>query len=405
MKTKVQTINDIKNLFVEMLLNKTDKITKVSDNSVLSGLAYGVAKVFQKGMKDSAIVESELFPEYAFGESLDIIASRQGLSERHLASGSSVIVKLVGEYGTFYDAEQNICLTSGGFRFKLSKNITIGYEGYAYVIANSLQTGESVQIAPRSIVKILNPPIGHKYITNESMSVGGSSIEPDKLFRTRITEGFNVLSTDTLSRLQQVFITLNSNILDLKKLGKTSQGHVILGIITRNGIALMESELNSLIEESKRFLSITDIKPYHNELTGLVLQNVNYIYIDVDFYVDLNTNVDIQQFALNVQTEFLNYFDWRFWDEDKKVEWDDLFAIVKAQPEVKYVPDNSFNPRSDIVVGRTSVPRLRQFIIRSLKGVVLFTNEDVLNQSPNPNAIYYESHLSENYINTVLSNI
>jgi len=39
------TISTLKNLFTEVLLNKTNKVSDITENSVLNGLAYGVAKV------------------------------------------------------------------------------------------------------------------------------------------------------------------------------------------------------------------------------------------------------------------------------------------------------------------------------------------------------------------------
>lgn len=405
MRTNINTTLDIKSLYLEMLLNKTDKVTKIADHSVLNAHSYGIAKIHQKAMKDSALVESELFPDLAFGSDLDLISLRYGLSQRYMAIGSSVPILLVADFGTKYDKDFNILMTGDGRRFQLSQDITIGRECYAYVIANSLQVGETANIGPGEILKMLNPPMGHRFVTNESMGVGGRTIETDSTFRNRISEGFNYLATDTLSRLQQIFILLNPNVLDLRKIGRDSKGNVLLAIVTQNGIELTSEELDLLLEESRKFLSITDVKIYTNELTGLILSNVKYTYIDIDFSVDLNQNADVSNFALRVQIEFLKYFDWRFWDENKKVEWDDLFFIVKSQSEVRYIPDNLFYPSSDIVIQKTTLPRLRGFKIRSLNGNILFDNADILSSEPNPNAIFYQSHLSENYANAVLSNI
>ena len=83
METKIYSVDELKNMFLQELLNKTDgKISKISDHSVLNGMAYGFAKVFQKSMKDVALLESELFPEYAYGQFLDKIAERYGISGR-----------------------------------------------------------------------------------------------------------------------------------------------------------------------------------------------------------------------------------------------------------------------------------------------------------------------------------
>ena len=69
MITKVNnTISFLKNLWVETFLNKTDKVSDITDNSVLNAAAYATAKVAQKAIKDVAIVEAQIFPETAASE-------------------------------------------------------------------------------------------------------------------------------------------------------------------------------------------------------------------------------------------------------------------------------------------------------------------------------------------------
>lgn len=56
----VNTIANLKNLWIEMFLNKTDRVSNIADGSVLNGVAYGTAKVAQKAIKDIAIVEAQI---------------------------------------------------------------------------------------------------------------------------------------------------------------------------------------------------------------------------------------------------------------------------------------------------------------------------------------------------------
>lgn len=52
MITKVSnTIANLKNLWIEMFLNKTDKVSNIADGSVLNAVAFGTAKVAQKQLK------------------------------------------------------------------------------------------------------------------------------------------------------------------------------------------------------------------------------------------------------------------------------------------------------------------------------------------------------------------
>ena len=41
MITKITTADELKQIFTEILLNKTDKISDISNESVLNGMAYG----------------------------------------------------------------------------------------------------------------------------------------------------------------------------------------------------------------------------------------------------------------------------------------------------------------------------------------------------------------------------
>ena len=55
MLTKILSRAKLKQLFLELFINKTDKATDVSDNSTTNAVAYGVATVAQKCIKDIEI--------------------------------------------------------------------------------------------------------------------------------------------------------------------------------------------------------------------------------------------------------------------------------------------------------------------------------------------------------------
>ena len=74
MMVKLTTVEELKQIFVENLLNSTDKVTKISEGSVLNGVAYGVAKIAQKIIKDVALIEAHQYPDTATGKYLDLLA-------------------------------------------------------------------------------------------------------------------------------------------------------------------------------------------------------------------------------------------------------------------------------------------------------------------------------------------
>jgi malate/lactate dehydrogenase len=102
MLTKILSRAKLKQPFLELFVNKTDKATDVSDNSVTNAVAYGVATVAQKCIKDIAIVESQIMPDSAVGTGLDNAATLFGVPARLGALQSSTSVKIIADSGTFY---------------------------------------------------------------------------------------------------------------------------------------------------------------------------------------------------------------------------------------------------------------------------------------------------------------
>jgi hypothetical protein len=399
MKTSILTVPEIKQILTEAVINKTEKVTKITDNSVLSGVLYGVAKILQRMMKENALVEAQLFPEYAYGEDLDAIAKRQGISPRFGALGSSVYLRLVAEPGTTYVASDTRFTTGQGFVFTLGQDITLDPNGYGYDYANvsSVTVGEVSNVAANTIINVINPPEGHLYCNNDMRASGGRDGESDDSFRARITEGFNLLATDTLSRLEQVLILLNPKVLSLHKIGKDFSGLNIVQILTQNGADLSQAELDDIQRRSLNFLSISD---YNTEShAGVKFHNFDkWTYIDVDFRVSLDEDIDFDEFRNTVQVQMSDYLNWLKWSRER-VEWDDLYLIVKRQTGVQYLPDQFFIPRNDIDVASPYLPRLRKFVIRDIDGRVLRDKANAIVP------VYYQSEADVDYLTTVLSNI
>ena len=56
MITKITSISELKQIFLEIFLNKTDKVTDVGSESVLNGVAYATAKMAQKCLVNQSVV-------------------------------------------------------------------------------------------------------------------------------------------------------------------------------------------------------------------------------------------------------------------------------------------------------------------------------------------------------------
>lgn len=400
METKIFSIEELKNLFIQELLNKSDgKVSKVSDHSVLNGIAFGFSKVFQKSMKDVALLESELFPEYAFGEYLDKIALRYGISERQKNLGSSVYVKIVANPGSVYLAANCSFISTDGATFSLVENFTVNDNGWGYALLKSDETGSNTNVRANTINRVTGQPAGHLYVNNELPAIGGVDVESDESLLQRIMQNFNNFSFETLDKLTYVFQKINPSVLQVRNIGLNEQGQTVLSVITSTGASLSNDELQVLTDKSLPYMSLHDLY-VTNGLSGgpsfVKVQNIEAVPIDLDFRIQLDADVNLVDFKVSCQEAILSLLD--FVSKDiTKVEWEDLFSIIRTQTGVIQLPEqyfyagdsslwNSDTPHKDISVPVTKIPRLRMFVVRNIDGSVIFSNE---RSGQYPLAAYY----------------
>lgn len=393
MKTGITTVSELKNIILEILFSKTDKISKTSNTSVLTSLAYANAKVAQKALKDIAIVESQLLPEYASGSYLDDIARRYGIFERLGASGSSAYIYIYGEPGTVYMKGINNFISNGGITFELSDStVTIPDYKYVYAKIQSIEIGQETNVEPLSILNCTNPPSGHRFCLNEYAATGGRDEEDDEMLLYRIQNIHNVLATKTLDYLVQIALRINQNILYFVHLG-TKHGKIRLGVVTQNGAYLSDDEINDLIVYLQDYLAVSDISDPIN--TRLAIENVTYTPIDLSFKLDYLKTYTIDEIYSLIQRKLNSYIDFRFWDLSKNVQWGDLFDIVKNTEGVVSVPYADFKingGQNDITVRRNILPRFRSFLMYNLDGETLL---DIYSDSMAP--IIYPTYQNESF--------
>lgn len=395
--TRVTTINELKQIFVEVLLNKTNKVSKVSSQSVLNGVAFGVAKIAQKALKDIAIVESHLFPNTAYGVILNTVAQNYGVAARFGPSESSTFLRLVGDPGVVYTPGTHV-FSGGGVEFDLEKEITIGDEGYTYAKVRSKVTGVRANVESGAINSISPVPTGHKYVVNEYRAEFGRDAENDQLLRVRIKNGANLAARGTIEYLTQTFNKINPNILGVRYQGISDVGVPVLVVLTQNGIDLNQSEIDDIKGRSEEFLNLSDINPLTGK-SNVEIKNAQYEAIDISFRCDLDSSFNVDTVRQDLQIEISKYLDFRFWIPGSKVEWDDLLQIVKSHVAIKYVPDTQFFPGSDIVTDPLKYPRLRGFLMLNLGGEIIINNSGTINP------IYYPATPDFSFQATILSSI
>lgn len=374
------TITNLKNLFIEMFLDKTAKVSNVADGSVVNATAFGVAKVAQKAMKDIAIKEAQIFPDTATGAYLDKAAALYGVSPRKGALGSSTYIRVSADPGTVYDTSVTF-VNKNGIRFQVDEALTVGESGYGYVKVRSVNAGYSTNVPPNSITNVSPQPQGHIECTNEYYAIGGRDSEDDETFRIRIKNNLNILSKNTIEYWTQTLNNIDDRVLKVMTAGLDEKGIYNLYIVSQNGIFFTEEELDTLLESAQGYFGISELN-IEGKAVGIGIKNIDWFYVGsergLDFRVQLQPDYDVATVRQNIQINLTKYLDFRFWTPGKIVEWDDLLDIVKKTDGVKYVPDEYFFPYYDQQVPANQLPRIRGFVMRDQDGNVLYDSDSNL---------------------------
>lgn len=388
------TITNLKNLFIEMFLNKTAKVSNVADGSVVNATAFGVAKVAQKAMKDIAIKEAQIFPDTATGVYLDKAAALYGVSPRKGALGSSTYIRVSADPGTVYDTSVTF-VNKNGIRFQVDEALTVGKSGYGYVKVRSINAGYSTNVPPNSITNVSPQPQGHIECTNEYYAIGGRDSEDDETFRIRIKNNLNILSKNTIEYWTQTLSNIDDRVLKVMSAGLDEKGIYNLYVVSQNGIFFTEEELDTLLESAQGYFGISELN-IEGKVVGIGIKNIDWFYVGsergLDFRVQLQPDYDVATVRQNIQVNFTKYLDFRFWTPGKIVEWDDLLDIVKKTDGVKYVPDEYFFPYYDQQVPANQLPRIRGFVMRDQDGNILYDSDS--NLSP----LFYPSEPEDLFV-------
>ena len=388
------TITNLKNLFIEMFLDKTAKVSNVADGSVVNATAFGVAKVAQKAMKDIAIKEAQIFPDTATGVYLDKAAALYGVSPRKGALGSSTYIRVSADPGTVYDTSVTF-VNKNGIRFQVDEALTVGKSGYGYVKVRSINAGYSTNVPPNSITNVSPQPQGHIECTNEYYAIGGRDSEDDETFRIRIKNNLNILSKNTIEYWTQTFSNIDDRVLKVMSAGLDEKGIYNLYVVSQNGIFFTEEELDTLLESAQGYFGISELN-IEGKVVGIGIKNIDWFYVGsergLDFRVQLQPDYDVSTVRQNIQVNLTKYLDFRFWTPGKIVEWDDLLDIVKKTDGVKYVPDEYFFPYYDQQVPANQLPRIRGFVMRDQDGNTLYDSDS--NLSP----LFYPSEPEDLFV-------
>lgn len=379
MITKIIPIDTLKQMFVEILLNKTDRISDISNESVLNGIAYGCSKLAQRLLVNQGVVEGHLFPDTAYGDYLDNIAASRGIAPRFTSFGSTTYVRVQAAIGTTYSSGTTF-ISSNGIQFVSTSNYTVGRDGYGYIKVNSVQGGAASNVDALTINTISNPPVGHIACTNEYAATGGRDNESDDDFRIRIKASANQLARNTMAYLEQIFMKINSKVLRLHRGGVDENGRICLIVVSINGQDFTTAEFDEILSQSEEFLSLNELSRQTVSGFPISLVNPNWYPIDIDFRCDIDPAYDQASVRRNMQIAVSKLFDYRYWNTNGKVEWENILYAIRNTDGVRYVSDAFFLPKSDINMTNYRLPRVRGFIVRDMDGGVLSDNYSITSQ-------------------------
>jgi hypothetical protein len=371
MLVKPLTIEELKQLQAKLFFSVTDKVTKISDGSVLNAIFFANAKLAQKTMKDILISQSHLFPDYSFGEFLDEISLQHGVSPRFLQpTPSTTFVRILGDVGTFYNKDL-ITFSGNGITFDLQENKTIGQEGFAYIKIKSRTAGSITNVEAYSINEIQNQPVGHKFVTNEYEAQGGTDAESDDKFRYRIKNYPNLAASNTLSKIENLFMFFDNRILRIFNGGSERNGKLVFYILGTSGQDFSQFDFSELTKKYLQFFSMNEINVDYVLNKGIELRNVNWKTIDLSFRCSLKDGHDPEIVRRNCQINVSKQIDFRNWKLGQKVEWDNLLQSIKQTEGIEYVSDNFFAPNTDLLFNYGEFPRIRGFQMLNLEGNLL----------------------------------
>lgn len=396
---KITSTEELKQVFTQVLISRTDQVTKVSPASVLSGLAYSNAKLAQKVLSNIAVAQSMFLPDESYGQSLDDLAEIYGISPRFTTLGSSTYVRVNAQPGTVYTSGIHTFSSNNGIVFNLDTTFTVGDSGFYYAKVSSVPTGSETNINPFTISSVTPIPNGHQLVTNEYMAIGGRDVETDDQFRERIKTTINVVAVNTISRIENILIKINPKVSKVFHNGTNDEGKIILSILTQNGSDLSAPELGTLTDGIKPYLSLNELNPSGLDGIGVILTNIINQPIDISFRCIVNPAydpVEVRKFAQQKMGSYVSSVI----ESGYRVEWDNLLQLAKETDGINYVYDNYFFPSQDLLIDFNKIPRIRGFLMLDAVGAIISDGTESLSPSfypAQPDFIYIGNVLSEIY--------
>jgi hypothetical protein len=373
MLIKPRTLEDSKEDFILALRNNCgDKITKIAPLGVFNGFAYAMARLAQKINSDSALIESYLFPDFAYGTVLDGVSILEGFGARYLAIKGTVVLCFVATPGTTY-ANNFQVRNNAGVVYQTLNTLVIGACGFGFVIAESLQAGTQAKVSELSLTLcVTTPPAGHTSVTNTISSIGALDTETDYTYRTRIKNSYNIFAMKTelyYEALVRKFYPEVVRVL-LKTPKNVPQGNCIR-VLKNDGGLFDSTGLIDIKNSIADFLPITD--RINNSIT---VENFDFVPIIIDFPVRFYEGTDPYQALTDLQLALIHFLDFSQWQPGKKVTKENLLDTCYKVASIKEINETEFSP-DDIVLSEIQLPKLTSVSFTDLETSISYGMSEI----------------------------
>lgn len=394
MQNFLQTTGELKATWLEIFFNNQDVVTKVADTSVVAAHGYASAKLGQKALLATALLEAHLLPDAARGDALDEACELFGISPRFQATGSSTYVRLTADPGTRYQVGLHSFSGTHGQIFDLVRDSLVGAYGYTYALVRSRLSGAQTNVEALSITTVTSAPASHAYVVNEYQATGGRDAEDDATLRQRMKNGPNLLAQTTEEAIAQVLLRINPNVLRVQPRGRTLGGRFQVAVIPQNGADFTPDELGAMSRGLRRYLNLADQRP--DGLGGFAVELINPAWYPIDISVrgELPPGAAAATALQAMQQATQHLLDYRYWPDGETIPWTDLLDACK--PFLLRYADQLFTPRQDLAIPRGYLPRVRGFLLLDLRGGLL------AGQNSNLNPFFYPREADFSYQRTAL---
>ena len=172
---------------------------------------YQLLSVFARHLDDFSAIAVDVYnarnPDYATGNSLDLLLPLNGMS-RKKATKSTAVLTIFGDEGTVLPAGSK-AIDNDGYIWSTDEDFTIP-SGVSGTVGASCDTPGAITAPAGSINAIYTPLVGWSGVTNAANAIPGTDVETDAEVRARRNLLFSKAANGTLESIVSALMSLGA---------------------------------------------------------------------------------------------------------------------------------------------------------------------------------------------------